>query len=212
MPDFGGTVSIMKKNLFIALFVACFAVSIPNGFASLAQNPSVVQAQNWLDNLKTAKSRFEQIDYQGNVMRGTFYINRPGRLRFEYDAPTKDYIVADGVQIHFFDGDSQQVNSAPIGSTLADFILRDGRRFDESVNVKSVNTRANGMIDITVEQVDQPGSGELTLNFSNNPFVLKSWQIKDAQGLITTMVLQNFDRDTKISPSLFTMNNRNLNQ
>lgn len=212
MPDFGGTVLLMKTALIPILFLLYLAMPLTAGATSLSQNQSVIQAQNWLDDLKTAKSRFEQIDYQGNVMRGTFYINRPGRLRFEYDAPTRDYIVADGVQIHFYDGDSGQVNSAPIGSTLADFILREGRRFDESVTVKSVNTRANGMIDITVEQADQPGSGELTLNFSDNPFTLKSWKIMDAQGLTTTIVLQNFDRDIKINPALFTIDNRNLNQ
>ena len=201
----------MKTILLFGLFLISISVSTA-AFANLTQNPYVVQAQNWLDNLKTAQSRFEQIDYQGNVMRGTFYINRTGRLRFEYDAPTQDYIVADGVQIHFYDGDSGQVNSAPIGSTLADFILREGKRFNDNVSIKSVNARANGMVDITVEQADQPGSGELTLNFSDNPFSLKSWQIMDAQGLTTTIVLQNFERDIKISPNLFTINNRNLNQ
>ena len=196
----------MKKILLLVVTLLFSTISVANA----ATDARVQQAQNWLDSLKIAKARFEQIDYQGNVMRGTFYINRPGRLRFEYDAPIKDYIVADGVQIHFYDGESGQTNSAPIGSTLADFILRDGRRFEKDVKVESV-TEKGDMVNIAVTQANEPGMGQLILNFSKSPFELKSWQIIDAQGLTTTLVLHDFDRNATVPPSLFRMNNRNLN-
>ena len=173
-------------------------------------NPMIDRAQAWLSNLDTAQSRFEQIDYLGNVMRGTFYINRPGRLRFEYDQPIKDYIVADGYLIHFYDGESGQVSSGPIGSTLADFILRDNGGFDDKVKVESVREK-NGMVNIAVSQADQPGMGELILNFSKDPFALKSWRIIDAQGLTTDIILTDMQRDVKIDPRLFKMNNRKMN-
>jgi outer membrane lipoprotein-sorting protein len=171
----------------------------------------LTQAKSWLSNLDTAKARFEQIDYQGQSMRGTFYINRPGKLRFEYDAPVKDYIVADGYLIHFYDSTSGQVNSGPIGSTLADFILRDGGGFDDKVKVESIRER-NKMVNIIISQADQPGMGELVLNFSKQPFELKSWRIIDVQGLATDVILSNFDRSAKLNPSLFVMKNRNLNK
>ena len=196
----------MKKILLLVVTLLFSTISVANA----ATDARVQQAQNWLDSLKIAKARFEQIDYQGNVMRGTFYINRPGRLRFEYDAPIKDYIVADGVQIHFYDGESGQTNSAPIGSTLADFILRDGRRFEKDVKVESV-TEKGDMVNIAVTQANEPGMGQLILNFSKSPFELKSWQIIDAQGLTTTLVLHDFDRNATVPPSLFRMKNRNLN-
>ncbi len=144
-------------------------------------------------------------------MRGTFYINRPGRLRFEYDTPIKDYIVADGYLIHFYDGTSGQVNSGPIGSTLADFILRDGAGFDDKVKIESIRER-NDMVNITISQKDQPGMGELVLNFSKQPFELKGWRIIDVQGLTTDVILSNLDRGTQLDPSLFVMKNRNLNK
>jgi len=145
-------------------------------------------------------------------MRGQFYIDRPGRLRFEYDEPIKDFIVADGVQIHFYDGESDQYNSAPIGMTLADFILRDDLSFsDKKINVKSVRD-IDDMVNITITQADEPGMGELVLKFTTQPFALKSWDIIDAQGLTTSIVLNNLDRTTKIPASLFNVDNRNLNE
>lgn len=197
----------MKNIIFV--FALIFTSTLVQ-----AASPNEVylnQAKSWLSNLKTAKARFEQIDYQGQSMRGTFYINRPGKLRFEYDAPIKDYIVADGYLIHFYDGSSGQVNSGPIGSTLADFILRDGGGFDDKVTVKSVRER-NDMINITIAQTDQPGMGELILNFSKQPFELKSWRIIDVQGLTTDVILSNFDRSITLEPSLFVMKNRELNK
>ena len=194
----------------ILIFILALTLSLP-AVAQTSNQVYLDQAQAWLSNLKTAKARFQQIDYQGKTLNGTFYINRPGRLRFEYDAPIKDYIVADGYQIHFYDGVSGQVNSGPIGSTMADFILREGNRFDDKVNVESVRERS-GIIQIALSQKNQPGMGELILHFSKQPFTLKSWQIIDAQGLTTDIVLSDLDRVTNLSPTLFRMKNLNLNE
>lgn len=202
--------TISMKQLILIFFA--LILTMP----ALAQNTPqgvyyVDQAQSWLSNLNTAKARFQQIDYQGNVLTGTFYINRPGRLRFEYDAPVQDYIVADGYQIHFYDGQSGQVNSGPIGMTLADFILRDGNRFDDKVDVKSVRERGD-KVEITLSQKDEPGMGELILKFSQNPFRLQSWEIIDAQGLTTNIILSDLDRTARLDPALFRMRNLNLNE
>lgn len=198
----------MKKLL---LFTFALLASVSVGHATTQNDAYLAKVKSWLSNLDSAKARFEQIDYQGQSMRGTFYIDRPGRLRFEYDEPIKDYIVADGYLIHFYDGVSGQVNSGPIGSTLADFILRDGDGFDNKVTIKSIRER-NDMVNIALSQTDQPGMGELVLNFSKEPFELNSWRIIDAQGLTTDVVLHNLDRTAKIAPTLFKMNNRNLNE
>ena len=197
------------KHIFI--FIIALLIAAPSIAQVGEDNVYVNQAQNWLTDLKIAKSRFQQTDYQGNVLSGTFYINRPGRLRFEYDAPIKDFIVADGYQIHFYDGTSEQVNSGPIGATLADFILRDGNRFDEKVDVNSVRDRGD-TVEIALSQKNQPGMGELIMKFSKQPFTLKSWEIIDAQGLSTDIVLTDLQRVGSLDPTLFRMRNLNLNE
>lgn len=194
------------------LFTILLGFALTTSAFAANDDESLKQAEAWFAGLNTAQSKFQQIDYQGNVMRGQFYIDRPGRLRFQYDAPTKDFIVADGVQIHFYDGEADQYNSAPIGMTLADFILRDDLSFmDEKINVESV-VKDKDMVNITITQADEPGMGELILKFTSQPFALKSWDIIDAQGLKTSIVLNNLNRNTKIPASLFKVDNRNLNE
>lgn len=187
------------KNIFIIIFALLF--SFP-AFAQTANERYIQQAEQWLQNLNHGQARFTQIDYKGRQLNGTFYINRPGRLRFEYDQPITDHIVADGVMIYFYDGDSEQFSSAPIGMTLADFILRPDIRMDQTVKVESVRER-DGMVEIALSQKDQPGTGELILSFTKAPFALKSWRIIDAQGLTTDIILSNLTRPTSLDPRLF---------
>jgi outer membrane lipoprotein-sorting protein len=162
----------------------------------------VAKAEQWLSNLDMAQADFKQIDFQGRELRGTFYINRPGRLRFEYEAPIEDHIVADGTFIYFHDGESGQASSAPIGQTLADFILRKNVDMGGQMKVESVRER-DGLIHITISQADQPGTGELILSFTQSPFQLKSWRIIDAQGLTTDIILSNFVTTQQLDPRLF---------
>lgn len=199
LPQLIVTTMIMKK--FLMMILAVMAFSAPS-FAQTANERYIAQAESWLQNLKTAQARFTQIDYQGRELNGTFYINRPGRLRFEYDQPITDHILADGTMIYFYDGESQQASNAPIGMTLADFILRPDVRMDQTVKVESVRDRKN-VVEIALSQRDQPGTGQLILHFSKSPFALQSWRIIDAQGLTTDIILSNFKQVASLDPRLF---------
>ena len=67
---------------------------------SAKRPPAVVQAEKYLQSLDTAKARFLQTSQDGSQLTGTFYLNRPGKLRFEYDK-LDDFIVADSFFIYF---------------------------------------------------------------------------------------------------------------
>ena len=212
--------SIIYFRLHIALFqwhsdtmkYLLLLSALAFSFPSTANDSVLSQAENWFVNLDTAQSRFEQIAYDGTSMRGTFYIDRPGRLRFEYDAPTRDYIVADGFQIHFYDSESDQYSSGPIGATLADFILRDNLSFDDDAITVEDISETDRTTNITLYQSDQEGMSTLTLTFDKEPFTLSSWTIEDAQGLTTSVILRDFEKTARIDPTLFKVDNRNLNE
>lgn len=183
----------------LALLLVALLAFIP---ASYAKDPRVTQAESWLKNLTYGQARFTQRGFDGTSLSGNFYIWRPGRLRFEYDAPVKDFIVADGVLIYFYDDQQRQTSTAPVGTTLADFLLRKNARLDGDLTVRSVKEQG-GLITYTIQQTADPASGTLLVNFTQNPFQLKSWTIVDAQGLKTDLVLTNFNIGTPIPPSLF---------
>lgn len=185
------------KN-FALIFLFTFLMPL----AALAKDARVIKAEEWIANLKTAQARFEQRGYDGTKLTGNFYISRPGKLRFEYDPPMKDFIVADGVFLHFYDATQRQMSSAPIGSTLADFLLRPDTRFDGDLKVVKVSTRAKTVL-VTLAQSADPAAGQVELRFTEEPFMLKSWQILDGQGLSTEIVLSNLKLGVPVSPSKF---------
>lgn len=165
--------------------------------------PEVEQAESYFRSLKTVKARFVQTAPDGKQSRGTFYLNRPGKLRFEYDAPLKDFVVADGLFIYFYDGELGQQTNAPISQTLADFLLRKELRLSGDLKVSKI-MRSGGLLQMTLVQRAQPGAGSLTLGFKEEPFFeLKKWRIRDSQGAITEIELFDLQAGPKLAPTLF---------
>jgi len=187
----------MKKLIFTVLALLALVPSI-----AYAKDARVAQAEEWLRNLKTGQSRFTQRASDGSVLSGNFYISRPGRLRFQYDAPVTDFIVADGTFIYFYDGAQNQMSNAPIGTTLADFLLRKDARLDGDLSVLNVRER-DGLISMTVTQTADSSAGQLTMNFSKEPFNLKSWTILDASGQSTDITLTDLRLGVPVDPALF---------
>ena len=193
----------MTKYILIAFMVVSF---LGQGTATAADpqiSNEVSQAEGYFQNLKTVKSRFIQTSPDGSQMRGTFYLNRPGKLRFQYDAPSKDFVVADGLFIYFYDGEVKQQSNAPISQTLADFILRKDLKLSGDLKVTKI-MRAGGLLQITMIQRDEPKAGELTLGFSESPkYQLKKWRVKDSIGNITETELFDMQAGIKLPSSLF---------
>lgn len=162
----------------------------------------IAQAEAYLHNLKTGKARFLQTSSNGNQAIGTFYLSRPGKLRFEYDPPVKDFVVADGYFIYFYDGQLQEQSNAPIGQTMADFLLRPDLKLSGDVRVTAVK-RAGDLIQISLVQASDPQAGSLTLGFTPEPFALKKWRITDAQGNITEVELFQLQTGINLTNSLF---------
>lgn len=196
----------MKR--FFVLF-ACFFFIGFMPFSAMAQEKpepasaaDIKKAETYLRNLKTVQARFVQTTHNGQQLVGTFYLSRPGKLRFEYDPPVKNFVVADGVFIYFYDGELEEQTNAPISTTLADFFLRKDLKLSGDLTVKEAR-RAGGYLQIQVVQTDDPDGGSLTFAFTENPMTLRKWRVIDAQGLITEVELFYLKTGVKLDPDLF---------
>jgi outer membrane lipoprotein-sorting protein len=166
-----------------------------------ANDPAVQKAEDYLRGLSTAKADFIQRSTLGGMLTGTFYLDRPGRLRFEYNE-VKDFIVADGYFIYFYDSELGEQTNAPIGQTLADFLLRSDLKLSGDLRVNDVYSK-DGFSYLTFTQTDDPDAGSVQLVFSEIPYQLRKWIVTDAQGAITEIELKNMERDMDLKDSLF---------
>lgn len=176
-------------------------------FAEGPQRSSVVvEAERYLNSLNTAQARFLQTAQNGAQLIGTFYLNRPGRLRFEYDDPIEDFVVADGFLIYFYDAELGEQTNALIGMTLADFLLRPDLRLEGEVSVVEVKNKGE-LLQITLAQSDDPDAGSLTLGFTENPMALKKWRITDSMGAVTEIELFQLKTNIELADNLFIYSN-----
>ena len=198
----------MFRRILASLAVlACLvapASAAPKGHPLTAEDKAAVtQAEQYLNGMRTLQSRFLQVSADGRQLAGTFSLSRPGRMRLEYEPPVKDFVVADGTILTYWDGEMEQQSSAPIGSTLAAFILRPDIRLSGDVTVTGV-FRTPGAVEITLLESKDPGKGTLTLVFEDRPFQLRKWRVVAAQGLTTEVALLNPRPGVQFEPGFFT--------
>lgn len=161
----------------------------------------IEQAEQYLRGLDTLQADFIQTAYNGSRLSGTFYLNRPGKLRFEYNE-VDDFIVADGLFIYFYDGELKEQTNAPIGQTLADFLLREDLTLRGDVAVQDIGEKDNLQV-ITIAEAEDPAGGSVRLYFQKEPFTLYKWHVIDAAGLTTEIMLRNIRKDIDLPSNLF---------
>jgi outer membrane lipoprotein-sorting protein len=189
----------------ILSFIAVLALTIYAGAAS-AQQLSLSQISAYLNQLQTAQGGFTQINADGTLSTGQIYIKRPGRIRFEYNAPSDSLVMAGGGQLAVFDPRSNTgPDRYPLNQTPLSIILQanvDLERADMVTNVASDGTTTT----VTAQDPDNPNYGSIQLVFTANPVELRQWIVTDEFGTETTVILNDLIAGGAIRDVLFNIN------
>jgi outer membrane lipoprotein-sorting protein len=188
------------------------AIKPLNPFGKPATDPSafdekqrrlVARVSTYLTGVQNVSGNFVQVGPDGRRTTGHMYIQKPGRVRFEYDPPTPIEIVADGSQVVVRDRKLGQDNLYPLSQTPLRFLLADKIDLMQDTHVVGV-TADDTFVTVTVEET-QPlvGTSRLMMMFDSKDFKLKQWTITDIQGLDTTVALSSLDTMKNPDPNLF---------
>ena len=178
-----------KRILFIVLSVA---LAIYAGAAS-AQQLSLGQLSQYLNQLQTAQGGFTQINQDGTISTGEIFIKRPGRIRFEYNPPNDALVMAGGGQLAVFDPrsnvgpDRYPLNQTPLGIILEANVDLGRERMVTNITSDGTSTT------ITAQDPDNPQYGNIKLVFTANPVELRQWIITDELGTQTTVILNDLE-------------------
>ncbi|MBS0993660.1 outer membrane lipoprotein carrier protein LolA [Gluconobacter cerinus] len=164
----------------------------------------VARVQDTLAQITTLQARFQQIAPDGKAVAGTATLDRPGRMRFDYDSPSPLLLVANDGKVVFQDRSVGQVTVMPLDRTPLGLLLRPDLKLSGDVTVTGFE-RKNGQINLQVEKTESPGEGNLTLMFSEAPLALLGWEVVDAQGRTTRIALSDIRMGGSVSQSLFTL-------
>lgn len=170
----------------------------------LTQNTEILKKiSSYINGIGTMQGRFTQIGPSGQLDQGIFRMRRPGRIRFDYDAPSPLVIVADGTWVILQDSRLETVDRYPLKATPLKFLLSKNLDLaDEKRIVAADRLPPNEMVVLAREE-DGDAQGEIEMYFSESPMGLSHWIITDAQGLQTTVMLSDIERDVKLNPALF---------
>ncbi|HYC65105.1 MAG TPA: outer-membrane lipoprotein carrier protein LolA [Reyranellaceae bacterium] len=167
-----------------------------------APDPRVAEVERYFNSIRTLQARFVQNNPNGSVVQGSLYIRRPGRMRFEYDAPSALKIVADGTQVTMWDVKTKDFGQWPIGWTAASFLVKEPLQFSGDLRVENVE-RQNGLLSVTLVQARKPQEGRVTIRVSENPMQLRGWTVVDSRGQRIDVALGNVQQGTQLADSLF---------
>jgi outer membrane lipoprotein-sorting protein len=169
---------------------------------SAEDRQALQRVEAFLDDIGSLQAEFVQIGPDGSVSTGDFYLRRPGRMRLEYDPPVPYLYVADGMWLTFWDAELEQRSDAPLGSTLADFLVREDVSLSGDVTVTGLR-RTDDLIEVDLVQTDDPRAGQLTMVFARDPLRLDRWYIRDGQGNVTQVRLTRQRFGVSLSNDLF---------
>ena len=162
----------------------------------------VPQIEQYFNGIRSLKARFVQSNPNGSVVQGTLYVRRPGRMRFEYDAPSQLKIVADGRQVTMWDNATRDFGQWPIGWTAASFLVKDPLVLSGDLTVEKLE-RVNGMLEATMSQARKPQEGKVIVRLAENPLLLRGWTIIDNRGNRVTVSLSEMQTGLQLADSLF---------
>jgi outer membrane lipoprotein-sorting protein len=160
----------------------------------------------YLSSVQTLVGNFVQIGPDGGRTEGNFYLQKPGKVRFQYKPPTPTDIIADGSYVAVRDRklatqDTYLLSQTPLRYLLADRI--DLLRDTDVVSVTADDTFATVVIE---EKQLAVGTSRLMMMFDAKSLELKQWTVTDPQGFDTTVAVYNLDTVKKPDPDLFVIN------
>jgi outer membrane lipoprotein-sorting protein len=176
-----------------------------NIFASFDANQKAQAAKvsTYLSSLNTLVGNFVQVGPDGTKTKGDFYIQKPGKVRFEYDPPTPIAMIADGSSLAVRDRKLATQDIYPLSQTPLRYLLSD--RIDLLKDTNVVNVTADDQyITLTIEEKSPiVGTSRLMLMLGAKDNQLKQWTVTDPQGYDTTVAVYNLDTSKKLDPGLF---------
>jgi outer membrane lipoprotein-sorting protein len=167
------------------------------------QKAQAARVSSYLSSLQTLVGNFVQVGPDGSKTKGDFYIQKPGKVRFEYDDPSPIAIVADGSSLVVRDRKLATQDVYPLSQTPLRFLLSD--RIDLLRDTNVVNVTADDVfISVTIEEKQALiGTSRLMLMIGAKDGQLKQWTVTDPQGYDTTVAVYNLDSSKKVDPGLF---------
>ena len=186
------------------LFASAAIVALPAPAYAQAGPAAVNAAQAIADkfsSVKTLTGNFVQFGPRGDQTEGTFYIERPGKIRFNYNKPSPIRVISDGQSVVINNRKLDTWDLYPLSKTPLKLLLSN--QIDlSSKSVKSVKQESD-MTTIVLGDKSVFGNSTISMMFDPKTSDLRQWTITDSQGLDTTVMITDVRTGVRFADDMF---------
>jgi outer membrane lipoprotein-sorting protein len=196
--------SAVASIVGMGLLFGAANIALPTPALAQAGPAGINAAQdiaNKFSSVKTLTGSFVQFGPRGDQTGGTFYIERPGKIRFNYNKPSPIRVISDGKSVVINNRKLDTWDLYPLSKTPLKLLLSD--QIDLSArSVKSVKQEPD-MTTIVLGDKSIFGNSTISMMFDPKTSDLRQWTITDAQGLDTTVMITDVRTGVRFADDMF---------
>jgi outer membrane lipoprotein-sorting protein len=170
------------------------------------QRALLEKINNYFNSITNLSGKFVQVGPDGAKTEGEFYMQKPGKVRFEYNDPSPIELISDGSAVAVRDRKLATQDIYPLSQTPLRFLLSDKLDLLKDTNVVNVYSDDLFMTVVIEEKSVIAGTNRLMIMFGAKDHQLKQWTVTDPQGYDTTVAVSQLDTSKKPDPRLFKIN------
>jgi outer membrane lipoprotein-sorting protein len=193
----GGFPSIFPKPSFL------FGNSTSSTAFDARQRQLADRVSAYLSSVRLLSGNFVQVGPDGSKSEGEFYLQKPGKIRFDYNPPSPIELIADGSSVVVRDRKLATQDLYPLSQTPLRFLLADHLDLMRDTNVIGVYADDVFVTVVIEERQIIGGTHRLMLMFGAQDYQLRQWTVTDPQGFDTTVAVYNLNTTRQPDPNMF---------
>jgi outer membrane lipoprotein-sorting protein len=200
----------LGATMAVAAAVAGFAGTMAPVGPAYAASDAAQKIANHFSSVQTMAGEFVQFGPRGEQTGGKFFIQRPGKIRFNYEAPSAYRVVSDGKSVVISNSKLKTADLYPLSKTPLKLLLDE--QIDLSGKKVQKVTEDPDLTTIVLADKSIFGNSRITMMFDPKSNDLRQWTITDAQGKDTTVMIFNVQNGVKIDPKFFEIDYRKVGE
>lgn len=176
-------------------------LQVPQARAATDPSEAAQKIADHFSSVRTMMGEFVQFGPRGEQTGGKFYIERPGKLRFNYDEPSPMRVISDGKNVVIGNLKLKTWDIYPLSKTPLSLLLSD--RIDLSHQMVRGVQEESDLTTIVLGDKTIFGDSTITLMFDPGTFELRQWTITDPQQKDTTVMIFNIQTGVHFDDRVF---------
>ena len=170
----------------------------------------ITSIEKYWNDINSMTGQFKQIDNDGSIQYGNFYLKKPHKSLFEY-SDQEEKILTTKFFLHIINQKHFIIDSYPIGSSPIKFLFLENLNLQKHFDVLSYDTADQITVELS-ENSEIDNLEKITLYFDKETLDLKKWEIFNEFGEKTSLEFTNILKNISISPDKFVIHYNNTNE